>query len=88
MGLKPSAKPAEPAQLPPIPARITQCLEHETGIPVKDMSGEELVRLLAKVRTNEVRKTRCGRDLHTWYEGVRADFGPKPKPKLLGIFKR
>jgi hypothetical protein len=81
-------RPAEPSQLPPFPARIEVCLAKLTDIPVKDMDGEELVRLLAKVRTSEVQKTRCGRDIKTWYEGVRADFGPKPKPKLLGIFKR
>jgi hypothetical protein len=85
---KVSVKNGEPATLPPIPARIEQCLAKLTEIPVKDMDGEELVRLLAKVRTSEVNKTRCGRDLKTWYEGVRSDFGPKPKPKFLGMFKR
>lgn len=54
------------------------------------MSGEELVRLLAQVRSSEVNKTRCGRDMTTWYSGVRSDFGPAPKKRagLLGLFKR
>jgi hypothetical protein len=43
------------------------------------MASDELVRLVAKLRSGEVRMARCGRDLITWYDGVRKDFGPALK---------
>lgn len=64
-----------------MPARIRGCFSKLTPIPVKDMSGDELVRLVADLRVSEVKMSRCGRDVVQWYDGVRKDFGPAIKPK-------
>jgi hypothetical protein len=62
-----------------MPARIEQCFGTLTKIPVKNMSGAELTKLVVKLRHSEVQKSRCGRDVVTWYSGVRKDWGPQPK---------
>jgi hypothetical protein len=59
-----------------MPARIEQCFGTLTKIPVKNMSGAELTKLVVKLRHSEVQKSRCGRDVVTWYSGVRKDWGP------------
>lgn len=58
-------------RLPPMPARIRGCFGQLTTIPVKNLSGSELTRVLARVRTSEARRTRCGRDALQWYDGLR-----------------
>lgn len=75
-----------------MPTRLKTCLTSLTPIPVKDMSGDELVRLLAKVRQSELAKTRCGRDVIQWYDAVRGGYGSTPaaapKKKWFGFFQR
>lgn len=67
----------EAPKLPPVPARLNGCFKNLTPIPVKNMSGKELTLLLSIVRQSEVRKSKCGRDLINWYEGVRKAYGSK-----------
>jgi hypothetical protein len=84
--------PAEIASLPPLPTRISACFKTLTPIPVKDLNSSEVAKLVSKLRQSEVQKSRCGRDVAEWYNGVRKNYGaPKPAPtkKALGLsFKR
>jgi hypothetical protein len=61
-------------RLPAIPAEITACWP-TVEIPAKDMSSDELVSLLAKVRKSEVYKSKCGRRFEAWYGSVRKNYG-------------
>jgi hypothetical protein len=67
----------ESPRLPAMPTRIRTCFGTLTPIPVKNMSGSELTRVLARVRQSEARKSRCGRDVIQWYDGVRRGYGPR-----------
>jgi hypothetical protein len=67
----------ESPRLPAMPTRIRNCFGSLSNIPVKNMSGSELTRVLARVRQSEARKSRCGRDVIQWYDGVRRSYGPR-----------
>ncbi len=64
------------AQLPRPPSHITQCLYKDLGISERSVkTSQDAMRVLAYLHSDRVKRTRCGRQLHAWYEKVRVTYG-------------
>lgn len=60
------------AQMPPLPEQLEGCFGPLTNLPGGDWSIQETVSVVAALRRSEIRRTECGNQLVTFYNGVRS----------------
>lgn len=62
--------------LPPVPDDIRACFAGVVDLPPGAWSAEVAGKLLAKVRSSEVSKTKCGQRFVEWYEDLARSRAP------------
>lgn len=60
------------AQMPPIPEQLSGCFGPLTPLPEGEWSVQRTVSVVASLRRSEIRRTDCGNQLVTFYNGVRS----------------
>jgi hypothetical protein len=66
--------------LPAAPVGVGACLTRKfPGIPDRDLTTADVVRIIARAKTLDREKTRCGQRDEAWIAAVRRDFA-KPTP--------
>lgn len=71
------AVPVEPPvvgpQLPPVPTHLRVCFEGVSALPAADQwTSEAVAEVIATLRTSELVRTRCGRQLLDFYDQLRS----------------
>jgi hypothetical protein len=65
--------------LPQAPQYYRDCFAKVTAIPATQITRDQVVQLVAKLRKSELGLSKCGKDLLAWYDKVVATYGRKVK---------
>lgn len=65
--------------LPRAPQYYRDCFAKVTAIPANQITRDQVVQLVAKLRKSELGMSKCGKDLLAWYDKIVATYGRKLK---------